>query len=295
MYPCFKITSQINFIFIKCIYMNIFIKKGNIQIVREMINNNYDINKPDEQGMYPIHIACMGSNIELVMHLISKHAELECISKEGRRPIHYASKNINGYNIVLLLIKYGVNIECPEEKYHKGYPIHNACKNKNGHEIVNLFIKKGVNLECIDIHKKKPIHYACIKSVKSTELLIKHGVDLECCDAQNLRPIHCVCKNHNNVDTYLYILKLLINNKVNLECKTHYGFTPIYFAYKYNIEAFKLLLNNGANINNEFQHKNKNINIKSQRMETLLTQACRENNYDAIILLCEYKYNKYKK
>jgi ankyrin repeat protein len=90
-------------------------------------------------------------------------------------------------------------------------------------------IEKGEsNFECKSADGTRPIHMICANSsIELVKIFIEMDVDLQPSDNNGWRPIHYVCARKN-----LELLELFID-KVDLECKTNDGYSPIEIAKQY--------------------------------------------------------------
>ena len=152
-----------------------------------------------------------------------------------------------------------------------------ACK-EGSIKDVYLLLDQGVKIDDQNFHNETALMIACRKgSIKIVNLLLKKGANvnicynndwdgvLECCayghytDVFNYYFKNAVSKPHNDKQTALMIackeghfkiVKLLLENKVDINIQSNYGWTALMLACKKgNIEIVKLLLEKGAKIN----------------------------------------------
>lgn len=67
------------------------IHTGNYEMFLLLLENGGDLEKPNNSGEYPIHIASSPkSNIKITKYLIKHGADVNLANKYGKQPIHIA-------------------------------------------------------------------------------------------------------------------------------------------------------------------------------------------------------------
>jgi len=66
--------------------------KGHLEIVKSLVENNFDVNVPDNRGLRPLHYAADGGSLEIVKYLVANGAGVDAKDENGYRPIDYAKK-----------------------------------------------------------------------------------------------------------------------------------------------------------------------------------------------------------
>ncbi|MFP3036391.1 MAG: ankyrin repeat domain-containing protein [Wolbachia sp.] len=91
--------------------------QGNLNKVKELIDNGADLNTVDNYGMTPLHYAATSGNLNIIEYLIeclekvnpSKlNKFINARAKNGMTPFHCATEN-GKLNVVKCLVKKGVN------------------------------------------------------------------------------------------------------------------------------------------------------------------------------------------
>lgn len=98
---------------------------GKAEMVRMLLENGAQVDKPNPKGLTPLFLASMDGNTEVVQALLEAGANPNvCCNKNAEPPLYIAV--LNGYpEIVALLLKHGANPDIAEtEKGHT--PIHLA-------------------------------------------------------------------------------------------------------------------------------------------------------------------------
>jgi len=90
-------------------------RRGNIEIVRYLLQNGADINSKNYNGLTPLHIAAYcGENI-IVNTLISEGAKVNIKAKDNITPLHSAA-SMGHQDTVELLIKNGAEVHTRSSK-----------------------------------------------------------------------------------------------------------------------------------------------------------------------------------
>lgn len=113
-------------------------------------------------------------------------------------------------------------------------------------EKIKYMIDNGINLEHENVNCTRLIHRAFhLEKVEILKHLVsKKLVYLEAADSYGMRPLHFACK-YNMPE----LVELLLNKdlKLDIDCITNKGKTPIYYAVKRcNFKMVKMLVDAGA-------------------------------------------------
>jgi ankyrin repeat protein len=84
-------------------------ERGNVAIVRFLLENGAEINAADKDNRIPLHLAAQNGHIEIVKLLIETEAKVEVVDKDNSTPLHLAADKRN-WKIVVALLKAGANI-----------------------------------------------------------------------------------------------------------------------------------------------------------------------------------------
>jgi ankyrin repeat protein len=111
-------------------------KYGELQTVTQLLNNGYDVNVCDINGLTLLHIASWNNQVEIVDMLLKHGATFDKINlniqnHKGETPLHLACL-FGHIKIVHLLLREGIDLTL---KDCNGFTaLHNACN--NGHLLV---------------------------------------------------------------------------------------------------------------------------------------------------------------
>ena len=186
-------------------------------------------------------IAASENNEKKVLELLRKGANPNAKTYNGITPLMYAAESGN-YFICLKLLEYNANVDI-KPKYAPSALI-TATQHRNT-KIVELFANNNANLNITDYNGNTALIYASADGyIQIADILLFHGASPSFMG--------------NNIDALMaatyyndtLMMKLLIDNKANINSADDYGFTPLMIASQFNkIEAVKILVENKADIN----------------------------------------------
>jgi ankyrin repeat protein len=191
-------------------------REGNIEAVKQAIDDGADLNAKDNVNMTPLHWAVNNSQKEIVELLIANGADVNAKTENGWTPLHSAAGK--GYKeIAELLINKGANVNAKGSK-QKETPLYTAAS--EGHrEVAELLIDKGADVNAKDaILEETPLNSAAYFAHKEVvELLIAKGADVNAKDGDGFTPLHKAAKNGHKE-----IAELLISKSADVNTKGKY-------------------------------------------------------------------------
>lgn len=109
-----------------------------------------DVNAPDENGNYPLHLLVAGNNdpeseniFKLISYMVEKGVDVNVKNNAMNTPLHLAACRENGTKLISCLISLGAEVEA---KNDNGYtPLDLAEKNHNFKNIIEL-INNGATI-----------------------------------------------------------------------------------------------------------------------------------------------------
>ena len=138
--------------------------KGNIEIVKYLVNKGADINYCFGKNNYaPIMSACAGGNIEIVKYLKDSGAYMNVLTKGGSSLLSILDYSKDMIDLLEYLYELGFN---PNHTNSFGKTcIYYALESKN---LINVkyLVEHGANLNIIDKEGKTIIEYAKVNSTK---------------------------------------------------------------------------------------------------------------------------------
>ena len=115
---------------------------GNIELIKQLIDSNIDVNVKRDRGETPLHIAAIFSRYEIAKLLISKGAYVNAMNDDGFTPLHEAAYSFTGgsgpIRTIELLISKGADVNSKSES--GGTPLDIA--NTWGHEPAAAILRK---------------------------------------------------------------------------------------------------------------------------------------------------------
>lgn len=185
------------------------------EILELLLNKGIDINEQNYKGETALMYAIWQGNFGAVKLLLEKGANLELCDYERKTSIMHAFLcNNSKVNIIELLIKNGANLK---------------VNNKSGESLLRLVIKNN-GLNAVQFLISKNIYD--INDINEKD----ESGSTALCDAINF---------NKNKD----VVEVLIKAGANVNNKSKYGFSPLYWASDQKKELVELLINNGAEIN----------------------------------------------
>ena len=187
-------------------------RRGNLLIVKEIINNACDCNPKDAKGMTPLHVACLKNTVEISKVLLA-HLKVDVNIQNvfGDTPLHIACANDNP-DIVTLLIDHDACVIT--QNTNGDSPVHIASRSCRFEVIHKLLpVEKSQGVKCDEVNKDgyTPLHISCINGrVPIVEYLTKNG---HCDPSRSISaqlqnhqhtPLHLACDSgHTDVAVYL--------------------------------------------------------------------------------------------
>ncbi|ARF02833.1 SWPV1-274 [Shearwaterpox virus] len=288
------------------------------EIVTAILNNGYDVNRFNEDGLSPLHYAIIFDRKHIIKLLCRYPIDIDVKSyKDNYTPLHYAVMCNNIWCVKFLLVR-GADVY--KRDSNMCTPIYYAMLQNNNtiaDYLINykkyytdnfLMLKNAIKMNNIDNIKKllddriygKDIdkedslllHYAIKHGNKyATELLLEDGVDVNTTDNYLSTPIHYAINLYN-----LEIVTLLMKYKADTSIKDSKGITPFYYAmylsyYGINRDILNTIIKYNS-INGTVGSVKKIINsltiTKCGNVIINLHEAARLGYYKAVKQILEY-------
>jgi ankyrin repeat protein len=157
-------------------------KEGNIEAVKQHLDDGGDVNLTDNDGMTPLHFAAFKGHKEIVKVLIAEGADVS-VSHDGYTPLHAAGNK----EIAELLIAKGADVKAKEVDGETS--LHYAAS--EGHkEVAELLIANGADVNVTRDDGGTPLYHAARWGHKNTTaLLIAAGADVNAKDDKGRTPL----------------------------------------------------------------------------------------------------------
>ncbi len=104
--------------------------------VRAVIDEGFDVNEPDADGLTPLHMACINKNYDGAKELLEAGAHVDPQDKWGNTPLNRAVFERDSANLVRLLVDHGAD---PTIENHYGHSPLSEAKRYRQDDYVAIF------------------------------------------------------------------------------------------------------------------------------------------------------------
>ncbi|EGN91605.1 hypothetical protein SERLA73DRAFT_15844, partial [Serpula lacrymans var. lacrymans S7.3] len=120
---------------------------NHVEVVSVLLDQGYDVNSQDKEGMTPLSYASGNGNEDIVKVLLARVEDVEADSKDrwGRTPLSYRAENGNEDIVKLLLAGDDMNVNWRHD--HGRILLFKAAK--NGHDLREAVV--SIFLACSDL------------------------------------------------------------------------------------------------------------------------------------------------
>lgn len=258
----------------------------------------------DSEGSTPLHYACLAGrpkNVEILLQYAERKQEDEAAmtsevlihnkyglgginkpNRKGRLPLHLAISR-NNYECVLLLIKYGCNLEYPlPNSMGKITPLMYACQMGNL-KMVKLLVDNNAKISARDrFQRNSSIHASMCGHTHILSYLLRRGSEPNACDSSGNSCLHYACAYG-----WYYPMKTLIEAGADVNSINDWKLTPFGAAFlKGHVGICDQLL---------VLHRDRiDINFRTEDGETLVMLAVSSTNIfnESSIDQLDYLINK---
>ena len=216
------------------------------------LNEDIDLNIPDDIGLYLIHYAILFKQNDIVALLISKKCKLDLLDNEGFG-IFYVPIKLGYIEIIKLLIYFSnIVIGIPLLEFQDKYfniPINYAIKFKKI-DIIYEILQNKTNINYKDIDGNSILHLLIPlisdKYIDLIDILLQNKININCINKFGQNALHIAIENKN-----IAVCKILLDNKIDIDIGTiEFQLTPLLLSVILNeYEICKLILEYKPNIN----------------------------------------------
>jgi len=177
------------------------IRKGDLDEVRQLIEEGANIDTKDETGATPLHWAADASHTGIAELLISKGADVNATANDGFRPLHFAA-NAGSTMMAELLINEGAAINATE---NVGLGALHIAAYAGHATMAGLLVGKGADIDARAMNETTPLHFAAYDGHTAiAELLITNGANVDAKTKVGLTPRDfAVTEGHNKLANLL--------------------------------------------------------------------------------------------
>ncbi|KAK2716822.1 hypothetical protein QYM36_007090 [Artemia franciscana] len=265
-----------------CSIVRCISQQGKVDVCRLLISHGARINCANSYGFTPLHAAveiqCRYELIEDVRRvltekewyiyksqlpkatqdakkgklsvcklLISNGANINALNKLDDTPLDHAAK-LGKVDICKLLILHGTNIKASNDVKRWYPPPLNIAAEKGYKAICDLLISNGANIHSLRSYDDTPLHCAASSGkVSVCKLLISKGANINAVNKMNMTPLDYTI--HQNETAFTDFSRYFDDSIWPGSSNSH---TAMLHRQKMSgqVDVFKLLVENGANINN---------------------------------------------
>ncbi|QGM48653.1 ankyrin repeat protein [Magpiepox virus] len=222
--------------------------KGNIKILRILINAGIDINS---YTYYPAIYHAVRNGHLMMTRLLLKNGSRLFTDDDGESLIKYAvAVRIHNYDLTKLLLKYGATISGSHEKYithiNDSHNLHYRDSLIKNTKIIILLIKNGLNVNDNSIVLHYLRNYNSIRVFKN---LIRNIPDIN--NVKHGNVLEPMIKDNKRINLTKYLIRIGASLEPEIQGKKMYDTLNILFKAVYHAadKKVKIILDSGANIN----------------------------------------------
>jgi len=123
-------------------------KKGNLNIVKLLVDNGADINKKNKYGDTPLTISCEKGNFDIIKYLVEKGADINLFNSTGTSPLNILCRKSSENSLKIMDYLITKNESCID-KIDKNYntPLLMSCYFNNKKMIKYLIRYSNINIQ----------------------------------------------------------------------------------------------------------------------------------------------------
>lgn len=185
------------------------LEKNNVDLIKYIIDNSFDLDVPSDSGVRLIHYVLEHSTYQIQKYLIDLDIDLEAEDNERWRPIHYACM-YGSTKIIKNLVDLGVELDVENDDGCR--PIHYICENHDP-AMIKYFIKNNINLEAQNCSYWRPIHYVCkYSTIDVIKCFLKRKIATDLPTDNGSLPVTLIPLNENlTKQEKIELLKILLD------------------------------------------------------------------------------------
>ena len=232
--------------------------KGQVSIVKDILEMHNGTLAPDEHGQTPLYAACLGNHFDIITLLISFGYDVNHQDNEGKTPLHKAFENHDPDFAQTLISQFCGNTEVRDTQ--NWTPLHTA--------IDQGYFNYSDDLKCKFFHQDigtevtwVQLQAACFKGrTQDAQVLLDSNADVNHVSSAGYTSLH-IAVTKNNTD----LVTLLIDQNADVNSMTSRRQTPLHIAAEnHNDSVIQKLLKMKANVNLKDELGNTSLHLSVQ-------------------------------
>ena len=223
--------------------------RGNILIIRSLIECGADVNVTSKNGLNVLHMAAQGNNPNIIIYFkIKYNISVLSTDLQGNTPLHWASYNSSEEAINFLLSYMAdINIKNNDGKT----PLHIAVFTEKP-SLIKKLIKRGADINIKDKNGKTPYDLALeltgaesrvtgiLMGIKKQKSLVEKLLNISCINSDNNNNFASIKNQENNGLSKIYLVSYII--LIILELFLQLDFLPNIYVIIFFIACFILFI-----------------------------------------------------
>ena len=223
--------------------------RGNILIIRSLIECGADVNVTSKNGLNVLHMAAQGNNPNIIIYFkIKYNISVLSTDLQGNTPLHWASYNSSEEAINFLLSYMAdINIKNNDGKT----PLHIAVFTEKP-SLIKKLIKRGADINIKDKNGKTPYDLALeltgaesrvtgiLMGIKKQKNLVEKLLNISCINSDNNNNFASIKNQENNGLSEIYLVSYII--LIILELFLQLDFLPNIYVIIFFIACFILFI-----------------------------------------------------
>ena len=223
--------------------------RGNILIIRSLIECGADVNVTSKNGLNVLHMAAQGNNPNIIIYFkIKYNISVLSTDLQGNTPLHWASYNSSEEAINFLLSYMAdINIKNNDGKT----PLHIAVFTEKP-SLIKKLIKRGADINIKDKNGKTPYDLALeltgaesrvtgiLMGIKKQKNLVEKLLNISCINSDNNNNFASIKNQEYNGLSKIYLVSYII--LIILELFLQLDFLPNIYVIIFFIACFILFI-----------------------------------------------------
>ncbi|XP_041471766.1 ankyrin repeat domain-containing protein 50-like [Lytechinus variegatus] len=220
------------------------ISEGDIEEVKQLIDNGASINQADQDGNTCLHIAVKNDRRDIIEYLIKHGAYVETTTPEGQTSLHLAASQ-GLLEVMKIILSHGAEVNKMGDEGRTA--LHIAAQNGQL-DISKYLISQGADVNKGDNEGRTALHIASQDGqLEVTKFFISEGAEVNRGNGDDWTALHFAAWNG-----HLDITKYLIGQGADVKRGNNTRCTALHIAaYNGHLDVTKYLISQGAEVNRE--------------------------------------------